>query len=407
MKLGEYQALTGWVITLETKFTIMRTIFLITVFILIITPNATSQHLDKGLKEKLHQVEKFLKAEMEARKIPGLVYGIFDKNSIVASGAYGLANVQHQVSVNLETIFPIASITKQFTAAAILILQQDGMLNVTDRICEYIEECPDAWSEITIHQVLTHTSGLPGARKEDGSSNLMAEYSGIHQMDPVRVGLNMMSVLSKGYLFDLMKTNTLENPPGTVFNYSNTGYVLMGMVIDNITGSYRLFMNERIFKPVGMTRTGLKDGETIRYNVAGEYTLRNGELIKNEERYITEIGSAGHVFSNLTDLQKWDAILNTEKILTNESKKLLWQKHHAMDPEDSFFGEVGYGYGWVIDKDKPKKIVWHNGSTGTEYLKAVDDQLSIVILTNLGHGRYDHIGFRRLAVDVAKILGIY
>jgi len=379
----------------------MRTINLFFAIILLMTVDVSSQTSRKNFEEKLLQVEKFLQQEMDARKIPGLAYGIFDEDEIVASGTYGLANVQHQVPVKIETIFPLASITKQFTAAAILILQQDGKLKVSDKLCQYLEECPEQWSEITLHQLLTHTSGLPGSNKEDGSSNIMAEYSGVHQMDPVRVGMSLLTVLSKQYIFDLIKTDTLDTPAGTAIDYSNIGYILLGIVIDNIAGSYRGFLEERIFKPVGMNNTYLKDGETIHYNVSGEYTLRNGELIKNEERYITEIGSAGHVFSTLLDLQKWDAVLNTEKILTNKSKQLLWQKHVATKILD------GYGYGWGILKDKPKKIIWHNGSTGTEFLKAVDDKMSIVILTNLGEGRYDRILIHGLTEGVAKILGLY
>jgi CubicO group peptidase (beta-lactamase class C family) len=391
----------------------MRKINLLLAFILIITAEVSSQTSRKSLEEKLPQVEIFLKAEMETRQIPGLAYGIFDESEMVASGTYGLANVQHQVPVKIETIFPLASITKQFTAAAILILQQDGKLKVSDKLCQYLEECPEQWSEITLYQLLTHTSGLPGSRKEDGSPNMMAEYTGIHQMDPVRVGMSLLTVLSKQYLFDLMKTNTPDTPPGTAFNYSNTGYILLGIVIDHIAGSYRGFLEERIFKPVGMNNTYLKDGETIHYNVAGEYTLRNGELIKNDERYITEIGSAGHVFSNILDLQKWDAVLNTEKILTKESKAPLWTKHtlaNGRPIQVSVPGlkPFGVGYGWAVLPDSEgRKVVWHNGSSGTEFLKAVDDKLSIVILTNLGEGRYDQILIHGLNEGVAKILGIY
>jgi len=382
----------------------MRTINLFLALMLLITVEVSSQTSRKNLEEKLPEIENFLQTEMKVRKIPGLVFGIFDENSMVASGTYGLANVQHQVPVKIETIFPLASITKQFTAAAILILQQDGKLKVSDTLCQYLEECPEQWSEITIHQLLTHTSGLPGLRKEDGSPNMMAEYSGIHQMDPVRVGMALLTVMSKQYVFDLIKTDTLDTPMGTASDYSNIGYILLGIVIDNIAGSYRGFLEERIFQPVGMKNTYLKDGETIHYNVAGAYTLRDGELIKNEELYITEIGSAGHVFSNMLDLQKWDAVLNTEHILTEKSKQLLWQKHVTLDKIPIL---DGYGYGWGILKDKPKKVVWHNGSAGTEFLKAVDDKMGIVILTNLGEGNYDRIKIHGLVEGVANILGIY
>jgi CubicO group peptidase (beta-lactamase class C family) len=140
----------------------MRKINLLLAFILIITAEVSSQTSRKSLEEKLPQVEIFLKAEMETRQIPGLAYGIFDESEMVASGTYGLANVQHQVPVKIETIFPLASITKQFTAAAILILQQDGKLKVSDKLCQYLEECPEQWSEITLYQLLSHASGLPG-----------------------------------------------------------------------------------------------------------------------------------------------------------------------------------------------------------------------------------------------------
>lgn len=384
----------------------MKKINLIITLILIFQFCINAQPNFEDLDKKLPLVEAFLKTEMESRNIPGLVYGIFNENALVASGAYGLANVQHQVPVKLETIFKIASITKQFTAAAILILQQDGKLKVSDKLCQYLEECPDQWSDITIHQLLNHTSGLPGQSRKDGTPNLLAEYSGIHQMDPVRVGL-AMPFQTKQYQFDLMKTDKLENPAGEAFDYSNVGYFLLGMVIDNISGSYRGFLEERIFKPAGMTATYLKDLENIHFNVASNYTLRNGKLINSRDIYNAEIGSTGDVFSNIPDLQRWDAILNTEKILTHKSKQLLWGIQHAISPEDSLLGELGYGYGWLIIRDSPNKVVWHNGSSGTEFLKAVDDKMSIVILTNLGQGNYDRIKMHGLTEGVANILDLY
>lgn len=390
----------------------MKTLYTSTAILLLLTFQSTSQVPEKELKEKLPQIEQFLKEQMEARKIPGLAYGIFDEDEIVVSGTYGLANVQHQVPVKIETIFPLASVTKQFTAAAILILQQDGKLKVSDKLCQYLEECPDEWSEITIHQLLTHTSGLPAPRKKDGRPNLLAEFSGVQKMHPVRVGMEINS-WSKQFHFDLIKTDTLDNPPGTVMNYSNVGYMLLGMIIDNLSGSYRDFLQERIFKASGMSSTYIQDLETIHFNEVKSYTLRNGKLINIRNLYQLEITGSYGVHSNIPDLQKWDAILNTKKILTDESKTLLWTKHTLANGKPIQVRVPGLkpfngGYGWAILPDSAgRKVVWHNGSAGTEFLKAVDNKMSVVVLTNLGEGNYDRVVVHGLTEGVANILDIY
>ncbi len=389
----------------------MHKITLIIAFLLSMMPILASQNSIKDIEEKLVKVKKFLKQEMDTRKIPGLVFGIFDEDSIVASGAYGLANVQLKVPMTLGTTFGLASITKQFTASAILILQQDGKLKVSDKICKYLEECPDEWSNINIHQLLTHTSGLPGMRKKDGSPNILKEYSGVHQMDPLRVGLEINN-WSKEFHFDMVKTDVLQSSPGTEMDYSNVGYFLLGMIIDNISGNYREFLNERIFKPSGMTHTYFQDLEALHHDEADPYTLRNSNVIRTRELYQVELHSAGGAYSNIGDLQKWDAILNTEQILTNESKALLWTEHtlangHKIQVNVPGMEPFGNGYGWAILPAGDKKVVWHNGSSGTEYMKWLDDKISIVTLTNLGAGNYDRVFVHGMTEGIAQILELY
>ncbi len=363
-------------------------LFLISLFY---SNTSFTQELDRTrVIDKLPEIENYVRNEMEKRKIPGLVYGIFDRDSLLAIEAFGKADIQNNGPVIPETVFELASLTKQFTASAILLLQQDGKLTIDDLLKKHFPQCPEGWSSITLKHLLTHTSGLTASD----------DYPGINEMTGKRVRKEFAD-WSKQFIIDAIVAQELSHAPGEVYQYGDPAYALLGIVIDNITGSYRRFMKERIFDPAGMSSTYIVDQRTIHPNEARGYTLRNGEWINNRRYHNIEIPSWYGIFSNIEDLQKWDAALNSDKILSTSSKQLLWDNYTTNDGE-----KINYGLGWNIVKLGGYKIADHTGITGTHYLKILEKNISVITLTNLGYAGWDPVRPTGIANGIASILGI-
>ncbi len=337
--------------------------------------DAEAQDLSARFSEHQAEIDSVLTVEMESRKIPGLVYGIYSGNSLVVINALGYADVQNQAPTKPGSVFALASITKQFTASAILILQQDGKLSIHDKVSQHFPECPDEWKEVTILQLLNHTSGLPGLYS-GGRFNRSA-YSGIKEMSAERIRKNYR-YWDKAFQIDAIKTDQLNYTPGERHVYSDVGYVVLGIIIDNISGSYRNFLQDRIFTPVGMHSTYIIDQQIVRPMEARGYSLKDGVLINIGRNGGDEIPSHYGVFSSVIDLQKWDAALNTNAILSAASKKQLWTDYKLVDGSS-----MGYGLGWKVFELGNKKLDSHTGSTGTEILKLDEDEITICVLTNL------------------------
>ncbi len=356
-----------------------------------------SQELDTYHKYK-SDIDSVLTEQMKNRKIPGLVYGVYGKDTLIMAGALGVSDVQNMAPTRINSVFELASITKQFTTTAIMILQQEGKLEVTDEVCNYIEDCPDAWKGITLLHLMSHTSGLPGLYGEDGFNN--QAYSGIDTMSNQRIRKHILR-WDKSFILDAIKSDKPKTSPGEEFNYSDVGFVLLGIVIDNITGSYRNFLKEYLFEPLDMHSTYILDQQTVHQYEARGYSLRNGELINIMRVTQQEIPSHYGIFSNVIDLQKWDEALNSNLILSDESKQILWSGFKLNNGEKS-----DYGLGWNVLDLGEKKIISHSGITGTEIMKLVNDQIAVCVLTNLGYNGNDQVQSWGLSLEIAKILNM-
>lgn len=328
----------------------------------------SAQPISKLVEEKAGVIDAYIKEQMTERKIPGLVYGICDKNGLVRAKAFGLADIQNQSLVRENTIFDLASLTKQFTAVAIMLLVQDGRLKLSDYLCQYIQECPDNWKNVTILHLLNHTSGLP-----------TVGYSGLKTLNSQQayemLGINFTKELG----FISIKTDTLEFVPGEHFLYSNVAYMLLGIIIDNATGSYRNFMQKRIFDVAGMKHTYITDQTSVHPFEARGYTLIEGKHANIRRIWDFEIPSQTGIYSNVNDLSKWDSILNTNGFLSQQSKQVLWKSAKLNNGE-----QIHCGAGWFTRTFNNRLIVSHTGFTGTEIVKFIDDSLCIIVLTNLG-----------------------
>lgn len=354
--------------------------------------SSNAQSLHKTLNLKVDDIDEYIEIEMKKRQIPGLTLGICEGNNLLRVASFGYADLQNLGPAQDNTIFELASITKQFTASAIILLLQDGKLKLEDRISNYIEDCPTAWKDITLKHLLTHTSGLPAIGQG---------FTGAFSFTPQEyVSIITSTNMPKDTYYKLVKTDTLDFAPGDKYSYSDTGYFLLGYIIDNISGSYRDFIQNRIFNPTGMTSSYILDQITVHKLEARGYTLRNDEVVNIRRTLDVEIPSHFGIFSNITDLQKWDAALNSNTLFTDESKSLLWK-----DTELNSGEFTGYGLGWAIKEMNNNLIVSHTGSTGTEMIKFVDEGVTFIVLTNLGNGSYDTVNSWGLASGVAKLLG--
>ena len=324
-------------------------------------------------------IDSFVRAEMQTKHIPGAALVVIRNGKIIKSANYGLANVELDVAVNDQTSFEIASMTKQFTAAALLLLVQDGKLRLDDSATTYLADLPSTWRDITIRRLLDHTSGLRDDWDE-GNDFFLTKNS------------------DQAFL-DALKERPLEFLPGERFSYS-CGPFLVGMIISKVSGmSYAEFMRKRIFEPLGMTGTHVNDAMRIVPNRASGYVYRDGTL-KNGVR----ISPAAHARADVgirttaRDLVKWDAALNDDRLLTSSSLNVMFSPTNLSNGDS-----VPSGLGWFLYPMRGHEVIQHGGGFRTGFNSTInrypEAKLTIILLTNL---------FRAGANDLGhKIAGFY
>lgn len=310
----------------------------------------------KDIKE---QINDYLDLYTKSWAFSGSIAAIKD-GEILFKKAYGYANIEHKVENTTETKYRIWSITKQFTAAAVLILEERGLLRVEDSLRKYFSDWIDLSSEITIHHLLTHTSGI------FNYSNLPDSHKTFYRLDH-----------EKSDLIKMFTSKPLDFEPGTQWNYSNSGYYLLGMLIERLSGkTYSEFLSENIFLPLGMLNTGIDDGKKIIKNKSTGYYLNGNDLIHCHYVNMNLILSSGGMYSTIEDLLKWDQALNNGRLLSQKS----------MEKMNTQF-KNNYGYGVSINMNGNRKVVHHNGGCEgflTELHRYVDDDFAVVVLSNYG-----------------------
>ena len=210
----------------------------------------------------LGPVDAFVRAEMERQKVPGVAVAIVRGGDVVEARGYGLANVEHQVAVKPETIFQSGSVGKQFTSTVVMLLVEEGKLALSDPLTKFFPKAPAPWSGITVRHLLTHTSGIPDYTEE--TLDYRKDYTE-EELASLAFGLK------------------LEFPPGSRWSYSNTGYVLLGIIVGKVSGRfYGDLLAERVFAPLGMKTARVISEEDIVPNRAAGYRLVGGQL-KNQE----------------------------------------------------------------------------------------------------------------------------
>ncbi len=338
-------------------------------------------------------IDNYIESEMEDRQIPGLALAISYKGKPIKVQAYGLTDVQNQAPVQIKTAFELASLTKQFTAAAIMILVQEGKLELDIPLHQYLPDAPAGWKGVTVRQLLTHTSGLPA---------LSAGFSGIAKMQSELLASLISLNIPTSMAYKAVLSDTLDFAPGSRFSYSDVGYFLLGYIIEKVSGmSYRAFMAERIFKPSNLHNTYLLDQKNVHPYEARGYTIQKGKLVNIQRVFDFELPSHYGIFSTVEDLARWDAVLYSDKVLTSASKEQMWKAVRLNDGSTQ-----PYGFGWFVRKINNHFVTFHTGITGTEIVRLPHDSLSVIVLTNLGSRLpNDLVRAWELAQGVAKIIG--
>jgi CubicO group peptidase (beta-lactamase class C family) len=284
---------------------------------------------------------------------------------VLVSKGYGFANRAGKTPNGPQTRFAIGSNTKQFTAAAILLLQGQGKLKVTDLICKYIPQCPAAWGVITIQELLTHTSGIVDY------VNTLTDFVGY--AGPPLTPLQVIA-----HIRDL----PLEFVPGTTWKYDNSGYFLLGYIIEQVSGtSYEAFLQKNILAPLNLRDTGYNhDSNRMATGYPDGYSATP---IQPLDPWLTY--SAGALYSTVEDMNRWEQALTTDALLPAASRAEMFTIQMAItDPAyPPMYG--GYGYGFFIGTDAGRQIIWHGGSVpgflSIEVRYPVDD-VTVVILGN-------------------------
>jgi CubicO group peptidase (beta-lactamase class C family) len=309
-------------------------------------------------------VDEYIRKEMHHWRIPGLAVAIV-RGSKVRTQGYGLADVEAGTGVSAETVFQIGSLTKQFTAAAVMSLVEDSKINLDDKIGAYLNSLPAAYEGVTVRQLLTHTTGIKDYAEQSA-------FDAFRRLDH-----------RPEDLLNLIANEPLDFPSGTRFKYSNTNYLLLGMLIQQLTKeSYGEFLTQRLFRPLGMSQTTVNNSAEIISHRARGYTRIPGYTQNAVYFSPTNAFGAGDVVSSIGDLVKWSEVLSTRKFLKHESYTAMWT------PASSQTGAVAYGFGWEIKEEGGHRLIAHGGNiTGfsSAALYFPDEKLTIILLTNRGN----------------------
>ncbi len=349
-------------------------------FLLIIGNFGFSQTKNAGQMTKtVKRVESYLD-KLEAVGFSGTVLVELNGQNLISKG-YGFRNIDQKLKNTPDTIFDIGSITKQFTAAAIMKLEMQGKLSTEDKISKYFSDMPKDKSEITIHQLLRHSSGLP--------SVVGGDYDKISQSEFVEKVLNA----------------PLKFESGTSFFYSNVGYSLLAMIIEKVSGeSYEQFLYENLWKPLNMESTGYirpnfdKDLIATGYKDNEVWGKPNEKAWEKGAPYWHLKGNGG-ILSTTEDLYKWNSALLSDKILSKEAKEKYYHLKLRADENPNPY----YAYGWDMFKTKRNTfLARHNGTNRiffADFYRYLDEGITIITLSNKSHQN-----FVKTNLEISKII---
>lgn len=294
---------------------------------------------------------------------PGAALLVKKGDRILVRRGFGMADLELGVALDPDMVFRIGSITKQFTAVGILMLAEEGKLDLQDEITKFLSDYPTQGKTITIEHLLTHTSGIK-------SYTSMPDFFAMMRKD-----------MSVDEVIDVFKGQPMEFGPGESWNYNNSGYILLGAVIEKVSGvSYAEFVQKNIFDPAGMKHSFYGGASPIIPGRAEGYSSGRKGFVNAPYLSMTLPYAAGSLLSSVDDLALWFQSLLEGKLIAEESLKKAWESYSLIDGTDT-----GYGYGWMISEYEGFRIIEHGGGINgfTSHLIFVPaEKLVVVLLTN-------------------------
>jgi CubicO group peptidase (beta-lactamase class C family) len=319
------------------------------IFLLFLSYSVSAQ------KNYPEQLDKYVQAHMNVRGFSGAVL-VMQQNKVLLKKAYGLADREWNIANTTDTKFRIGSITKQFTAACILQLIEQGKLSLDDRLSKFIPGFPKGDS-VTIHMLLNHTSGI-------------ASYTDLPDFGPLST-----VTLSNDSMISFFKNRPYNFSPGAKFQYNNSGFFLLGFIIEKVSGqSYESYLRKNIFDRLGMSNSGADRTDTILPLRAKGYSKVRGRYVNADYISLAWPYSAGYLYSTLDDMYKWDRALYGITVISQASKQKMFTP-----------GKNNYGYGIGIDSLESHLRIWHNGGIPgfvSNISRYVNDDVCVIVLSN-------------------------
>ncbi|HEV7781127.1 MAG TPA: serine hydrolase domain-containing protein [Chitinophagaceae bacterium] len=303
---------------------------------------------------------------MKEQKNTGLSLAVIKNGKAVVNKGYGLANAEHNVPVTTETVIRLGSVSKQFFTTAILKLMEEGKLSIEDSVHTFFPDAPETWRPVQVKHLMSHTSGL----KREGP----AYNNNIIQPDLV--------IIKSAYSLPL------DFKTGEKFQYSNLGYYMLAEIIKQVSGMlWQDYIRENLFVPAGMKNSSMTDFYQVIPNRASGYMHRKDILINADAMYA--VRPSGGFLSTSSDMILWDKVLREKKIiLKKENWELLWQPF--IKTSDNPDPKNYYGFAWEVEEYKGHKVVSHGGANigfRSFYIRFINDDLSIIIMTNTDEAR--------------------
>lgn len=322
-------------------------------------------------------VDEYVESQLKKQQIPGMSIAILKDNKIVKIKGYGFSNLEHQVPAKPETIYQSGSVGKQFTATAVMMLVEEGKIHLDDLVSKYFPNSPDIWKKITVRHLLTHTSGIPDYTAKD---------------------VDFRKDYTEDDLLKILMKLPLEFQPGEKWNYSNSGYMLLGFLIHKASGKfYGDLLEERVFGPLGMTTAQVISESDIVPNRAAGYELKNGK-IKNQDWVSPSLNTTadGALYLTALDMSHWAEGLNGSRLLKPESFKQMWTPVKLNNGTS-----YPYGFGWRVGYQRGHHVIEHSGhwqGFSTGICRYPDFGLTVIALANLAD-----LGSLTIAEEIAGI----
>lgn len=322
-------------------------------------------------------IDDYVALKMKEDHLPGVSIAIVRDGKIEKAQGYGFSNLELNVPATAQSVYRIASMSKQFCSASLELLKAEGKIDLEAPVKKYIPEAPASWDGVKIRHLMCHQSGIPNVT-ERASFVFSREYT-------------------ERELISFLKPLPLDTKPGDKYHYSNSGYSLLGLIVGRVAGKpLGEFVKERIFKPLGMDDSTYFRLPNLVPNRANGYKWVKDHFENALPTRPTSMDGSGAVMSTVLDLAKWDAALYGESPLTSAMKAELWTANKTNDGKATV-----YGYGWTIRNGKYGHSVSHSGNTPgftSNILRLVDKKLTVIVLRNS-----DPEGAADMALDIAEL----